>query len=218
MDWPPELPESVDRGAFLADTKDGVCPFCGRDSLLAVGRHFNWAHDVSTAQVREHYGFNRHQTFAAEVLTGEQSRIMTAQMADPERRASFVAGADRTRDVPCPPNRPQRLDSIRRATPEERQAIVRMYDRGMRSCDIAESVGESTTYISKILRWEVATPAGGVGRGQPYRRYDVGLSQEREILARFDAGEHAKDLAREYGLGERRVFWFVRKRKLAERA
>ena len=206
-----DLPEMVDRAAFLTDTRQGVCPFCGRDGLRAIGKHFNGTHDVTTDEVRARYGFNRGQSFSSADLQEQQSAIQTAlTISRPDHLRKFLEGGRTSRGIAGMKARPQLLDKKRRLTSEQRAEIVRLYEGGTASAAIARLFGEHTTYIAKVLRWEGAK-APDKRRTQPYRRYILTVDQEADIVRRVGNGEKQSDLATEYGISRQMVQWVLRR-------
>jgi 7-keto-8-aminopelargonate synthetase-like enzyme len=111
----PDLP----RDQVLSIIADGVCLICGRGGFKAVGAHMCVAHGLTSAAVREHYGFARTQSLATPDLNQLLSALQRQYLDEhPQRRAQLIARMRECEGQPRAPMRPQTREAISRANDE----------------------------------------------------------------------------------------------------
>jgi hypothetical protein len=118
--WP-----ALTREEILAACRDGVCPFCGREALRAIGLHFPQRHGVSADVVREHYGFKYRQSFSTPQHSARMSAINRQLLAErPDLRANLAAARQRARPATAR-RRPQTIETLRQRGPEYAASLLR---------------------------------------------------------------------------------------------
>jgi DNA-binding CsgD family transcriptional regulator len=190
-DWPP-----LTREAILASCREGVCPFCARDSLTSIGGHIRHGHGVSADEVREHYGFKRGQAFATPDFIARCAELTREMMRDPKRRAATRALDHRSWQFPA--HRPQTIEALRARDPSSLDGSRRWRE---------EHREEAAAHLRKMQAASQAKLrelwADQDWLDDKQRRFV--LTERKEMARRWQAGESVAELARSYDANERSI-------------
>jgi DNA-binding CsgD family transcriptional regulator len=190
--WP-----ALTRDEILAACREGVCPFCSRDSLHVVGHHLRYGHGVSADQVREHYGFMRKQSFSTPEFLARQAALTREMMRDPKRRAAACRALHENRR-PMPKHRPQTVEQLHARDPAYLDGCRRWH---------AEHPEESR----EALRRGFAVSQARLGvlwhdeQWLDAKKRRFASATRSEIACRWQAGESVAGLARAYRANQRSI-------------
>jgi DNA-binding CsgD family transcriptional regulator len=185
-EWPP-----LTREVILAACREGVCPFCDRDSLVAVGTHLGFGHGVSADQVREHYGFKYSQSFATPEYSARRSAANRQLLAEsPDHRARF-ADARRRAGPATRKRRPQTIERLRQRGPEYGAALL-----AYRKANPEQMLAYEHKAIAAAQARYRELCSDQDWLDQKMRRFP--LAQRKQIVRRFNQGATLAELGRAY--------------------
>ena len=180
------------RDEILAACREGVCPFCSRRALRAIGQHLHHRHGVSADAVREHYGFRYKQSFSTPEHSAHMAAINRRLLAEsPELRAKLAAAQQCDHRRPLGPRRPQTIEKLRGRGPEWGAALVQY-----RATHPEEMIAYQDRAIAAAQARYKELRTDQEWLDQRLRRYPLALRQE--MARRFREGTSLAALARDY--------------------